>query len=80
MLEVIINLVPHGREAARTELGRLVITNTLTHPNRPQYGNYAVYDEDRNLVGEVSDYDRSLGFWELVKQVLQNSTLNEKDA
>jgi len=76
MVEVVINLLPHGNEEKRRRLGYGVIANDMT--GSPEKGNYTAvfYSEDLSKICHVylKDFPRKKsGAWGLVKAVIKKA-------
>lgn len=79
MLRITVEIVPFGIEEESYRVGTMLIANDGSGTN--QFGNYSfAYNADVNprLVGKgvVREHARSLGFWALIKRVL-NATSDE---
>jgi hypothetical protein len=68
MLEIRIEIVPHGNESKRKLLDKLVIINTGKHTERPEKGHYICHHSDGSF--EITDHIRADGFWSLVRKCL----------
>lgn len=51
-------------------LGRFIIRNDGTHPERPNFGNYEVTPPDGRPMMRITDFDREEGAWALLSQAL----------
>lgn len=79
MIKVTIELIPHGDPSATTTIGEVIISNTLSHPNRPISGNYLgsfdfTGDHEAYYHLFVNDYDRNLPIWFLLKEFFNEAT------
>lgn len=68
MLRCIIEIVPLSNENNRYEIERLEVINDLSHPKRPEYGNYRFYFKD--YPGVIKNHKRRDGAIALIKKVL----------
>ena len=74
MLRVKLEIVPFGQEKMARQIGELRIVNDVSHPDRPEYGNYKVaLDIDGVFygLGTVKNHLRSAGAWPLVRKALK---------
>ena len=73
MLRVKLELVPFSQEKMSRQIGQMLITNDGSHPQRPEYGDYAVSLETDGArrSGCVKDHLRSAGAWRLVRKALK---------
>lgn len=76
MLNVTIQVNPPWPLASEV-LGELVITNTIDHPDRPEYGNYTVELGQRK--GVIKDYCRADGPFTLVRMALEELGYQKED-
>lgn len=81
MLRVIVEIVPHGEEARKREIGKMII-GLHDHPKYPEFGNYTVevmeYKLDRGQIGmfttdqfHITDHRRDAGAFELIKRAFE---------
>ncbi len=68
MLRCIIEVVPFGNENKKYEIDRLEIINDLSHPQRPEYGNYKFSLE--NYSGTIKNHKRDDGAFVLIRNIL----------
>jgi len=69
MLELRIEIVPHGDESKRRVLDKITIVNTGQHIDRPERGEYFVQHRDRTF--KIKDHARADGYWPLIQQALK---------
>jgi hypothetical protein len=69
MLEIRIEIVPHGNEAKRKLLDKLVIINTGKHEERPEKGDYVCHHSDGSFF--VLNHVRADGYWALVRKCIE---------
>lgn len=70
MLRCIIEVVPFGDENEKYEIDRLEIINDLSHPERPEYGNYKY--SLKNYTGTIKNHKRDDGWVILVKNIFND--------
>jgi hypothetical protein len=72
MLRVTIEVVPFGNESKAKVIDTMTIVNDLSHPKRPEYGNYTATMSDNGGEREtqVIGHCREDGPWELVRLAL----------
>ena len=69
MLEIRIDLIPHGNEKKRITLDRLVVINTCGHAERPVKGDYVCHHSDGSFF--VLNHVRADGYWSLVRKCIE---------
>lgn len=69
MVEVKVNIVPFGFKDLKKEIGSMKIINDGTHKKRPEYGNYVIKIDDKEI--KITDHKRSDGIWVLIKRALE---------
>lgn len=68
MLRCIIEVVPFRIENRKYEINRLEIINDLSHPKRPEYGNYKF--SFKNYSGTIKNHKRDDGAFILIRNIL----------
>lgn len=68
MLRVTVQIIPHGDESLARVIDQIDITNDLSHPDRPNQGNYRVTSLGLPP-GNVFNHYRNLGIWPLLHKV-----------
>ncbi len=69
MLELRVEIIPHGDESKRKLLDKIVIINTGKHIDRPERGEYIIQHKDGSFI--IKDHARADGYWALIRQVLK---------
>jgi hypothetical protein len=69
MLVIKIEMHPYGKEEDKKVLEEIKIVNTMTHIERPKFGNYSIV-KDGKEVARVNNYERAKGFLPLVKKAI----------
>jgi len=69
MLELRIEIIPHGDESKRRVLDKITIVNTGQHIDRPERGEYIIHHRDGSFI--LKDHARDDGYWSLIRQVLK---------
>ena len=74
MLRVTIELLPHGSRKNSQVIAEGLISNMLTHADRPAYGAYfatfEIKDQGEPLTVDVPSHKRSRPVWYLLKECL----------
>ncbi len=70
MVEVIVNIIPHGDRDKIETIAEMDIINDLSHGDRPHYGNYKIKIDGKESY--IKDHDRGDGIWLLVKKALSH--------
>lgn len=85
MLKIQIDIHPFGDPKGK-KFGCLKIWNDGTSKKHPQYGNYKYeisdipaesYSPEIFARGRITEFDRSLGYWVLVAEVLKSIGINK---
>lgn len=69
MLELRIEIVPHGDESQRRLLEKICIIDTGRHVDRPERGEYIIHHRDGSFI--LKDHACADGYWALIRQVLK---------
>jgi hypothetical protein len=80
MIKITVELYPFGSEKHKREIGSIIIKNTGDNENSPEYGNYdcSLYKEGRKYTTRIKDFQRDLGWVNLLKKVIDDIVIKIK--
>lgn len=70
MLRITVELVPYGIEGAKRKIGEATVSKTNLGDLGNYYCDFKELDNNKEFVVELVEFDRSRGFWELLREAL----------
>ena len=77
MLRITIEVVPHGKEEFKREIGKIIIANDGTGDYRIGNYEYTISDETGKITGRVKGHNRLRSVFHLLREVLIKSVAKE---
>ena len=77
MIRVTVELVPFGDEVKKKKIGEMVLANTGGDADTANYEAWVADAEGNKLFSALNGYNRSQGFWNLIRLLLEVTVLKE---
>lgn len=79
MLRITVEIVPFGDESMTRKIGEMVVANKGTTVDGSMYDAWATDEHGEEMYAELKGYQRSHGFWELLRLLLEVMILEKPE-